>query len=101
MRRALNDSLEATLAPDHLSAFVADLRALGVTKISIEITPQDTIPAPAFPALQDELSTILGDEPREAKDPGLCASPGCNAPNGHRFAPNYCRDHALELAGAG
>ena len=86
-----------------LSEFISELRALGVSKIQLEITPLvDTIPAPAFEAMDPiEVEKLLAVPEPEPKAPGICIADGCNDKGGHRFAPEFCRKHALDAAGVG
>jgi hypothetical protein len=84
--------------PPDFAAFIATLRAAGVTRFEIDIASSAAPAAPAEFMSPAEVAAIL-DPPPEPKGAGICVAPGCNAPNGHRFAPEYCRDHALAAAG--
>jgi hypothetical protein len=72
----------------------------GADDLVDELELFDTIPAPPpddfmTPA---EIAAII-DPPPEQKPAGICQAIGCNADNGHPFAPEYCRAHALSAAG--
>jgi hypothetical protein len=88
-------------------SFLAELRAHGVTEISLKLSldasPGLTLKGDYSAGMAEippeELARMFGDAPAEDKPAGTCAAPGCGAPNGHRFAPELCREHALAAAG--
>lgn len=94
-----------------LGAFVAELRALGVTKLTVELCAPTSLTlvgdAVANPGLQrvelrpEQLADLMGPPVQEDKPEGACAAVGCHNPAGHRFAPEFCREHALTAAGVG
>lgn len=84
--------------PLDLAAFVAELRAAGVQRIDLELTPGVVTSVPEEFLTPEQIQSII-DPPPEVKPAGVCTFPGCNAPNGHQFAPEYCRTHALAAAG--
>lgn len=84
--------------PLDLAEFCSALRAQGVTRIELEFGPVSAPAVGDFLTPAEVEKIIAGPEP-EPKAAGVCVAAGCNAPNGHRFAPEYCRDHALSAAG--
>lgn len=81
------------------------MRVLGIRKLTIELEPGATIPAPPLdpdardtePPVEAELRGL-----RAEKGPSVCQWDGCNNPNGGMFggiAPEYCERHALASAG--
>lgn len=77
-----------------------EMRALGIKRLSIELS--DAPPAPT--SLLDELrdrETETPPPPGPEKGPGMCRQPGCSNKNGGVLgaAPEYCERHALEQAG--
>lgn len=76
-----------------LPFFIAELRALGVRRIDLELEPAA------------ELLTVPEEppEPAEDKPEGSCARSGCLSPREGLFegrvSPQFCRAHALAEAG--
>lgn len=78
-----------------LTDLTAEMRALGIKSITIEL--DGTLPDPADRPTEAPPELARGPE----KGPGMCQKPGCSNANGGVLgsAIEFCERHALEAAG--
>lgn len=87
----------------NLPALVAEMRALGIKSLALELS--DDSGASAIAHSDDRTTLAPGDLPepeREQKDSNLCIAPGCGEEKRGIFgsvASDLCRTHAMQKAG--
>lgn len=88
----------------NLPALIAEMRALGIKSLALELTDDSGSPAIAH---SDDRATLAPDNPEAdpdlpPKQPNQCVAVGCSADRKGLFGSiggQYCREHALQRAG--
>lgn len=90
----------------NLAALVADMRALGIKTLTLELEDGLRLPPEQVQASGDGPPEPVADEPfvepEFAANPDVCALPGCGEPSGGILGgkmAQFCRKHALGKMG--